>query len=68
MRWLRRAVGAAVVLALLLAGGGWWWLGHPLALEGERAEVSIEPGTSAREAARLWVVAGVRAHPEALYQ
>ena len=68
MRWLRRAVVAAVVLALLLAGGGWWWLGHPLALEGERAEVSIEPGTSAREAARLWVGAGVQAHPELLYQ
>jgi UPF0755 protein len=68
MRWLRRALGAAVVLALLPAAAGWWWLGQPLALGAERAEVSIEPGTSAREVARLWVGAGVRAHPELLYQ
>lgn len=67
-RWLWRLVAAVVLLASVAAGAVVWWLGHPLALAGERVEVSIEPGTPPREVARLWVGAGVRTSPEWLYQ
>lgn len=67
-RWLWRLVAAVVLLASVAAGAVVWWLGRPLALAGERVEVSIEPGTPPREVARLWVGAGVRTSPEWLYQ
>lgn len=68
MKWLRRLLVAALLLAAAAAAGAWWWVSQPLALRAERVEVSIEPGTTAREVARLWVEAGVAVPPEALYQ
>jgi UPF0755 protein len=68
VKWLRRLLVAALLLAAAAAAGAWWWVSHPLALRAERVEVSIEPGTTAREVARLWVEAGVAVPPEALYQ
>lgn len=68
MKGLRALLVAVLLLALAAAAAGWWWLGQPLALRGDRVEVSIEPGTTSREIARLWVDAGVDAPPELLYQ
>jgi len=68
VKWLRRLLMAALLLLAAAAAGAWWWVSHPLALRTERVEVSIEPGTTAREVARLWVDAGVAAPPHALYQ
>ncbi|HJV69099.1 endolytic transglycosylase MltG [Ideonella sp.] len=65
---MRRLLVAALLLFAAAAAGAWWWISHPLALRAERVEVSIEPGTTAREVARLWVDAGVAVPPEALYQ
>ncbi len=67
-KWLRRLLVAAALCVAAMAGAAWWWLGQPLALRAERVEVSIEPGTTAREIARLWVEAGVDVPAEALYQ
>ncbi|MEK8033981.1 endolytic transglycosylase MltG [Ideonella sp. DXS29W] len=68
MKWLRKFLVATLVLLAGLVAAGWWWLERPLALRGEQAEVSIEPGTPVREIVRLWVDAGVQAPPELLYQ
>lgn len=68
MRTLLRLLAALLVVALLAAGGVWWWLERPLPLAAERVEVSIEPGASPREVARLWTEAGVQVPTEWLYQ
>jgi UPF0755 protein len=68
VKWLRRLLLVAALSILAAAAGAWWWLVHPLALRAERVEVSIEPGTTARDIARLWVDAGIDAPAEALYQ
>ncbi len=57
-------VGAAVVAAAAAA----WWLQRPLPLAAPAVELSIEPGTTPRDVASGWVAAGVRTHPELLYQ
>jgi UPF0755 protein len=62
-----------LVVAATIAGAGaagfvWWWLDRPLALVGERAELSIEPGTSPRAVAEGWVAAGVQTSPRWLYE
>ena len=60
---------ALLVLALALAAGAAaWWVHRPLDLAQSGVEVSIEPGTSPREVARLWVEAGVRTSPVWLYE
>lgn len=65
LKWM---VVALLLGALALAGAGWWWLSRPLPLAGPTVEVSIEPGTTAREVAALWVNSGVQTSPELLYQ
>ena len=68
---LRIAVALAtalVLLASLAAGAVAWWLHRPLDLAQASVEVSIEPGTSPREVARLWVEAGVQTSPAWLYE
>ena len=67
-KWLRRLVVAALLALLAGVAAGWWWLNRPLPLRNERAEVSIEPGTTPREVVNLWVEAGVDVPAEALYQ
>jgi UPF0755 protein len=70
-RWLG---GLALILALIvgLAGAAtaWWrtWPDRPLALQKPSVEVSIEPGTPAREVAQQWVRAGIDVHPLLLQQ
>ncbi|HZW72377.1 MAG TPA: endolytic transglycosylase MltG [Caldimonas sp.] len=56
---------AATVAAVSLATS---WLNRPLALAGETAEFSIEPGKTSREIAEGWVRAGVQTSPFLLYQ
>lgn len=68
LKWLRRLLVAALLLLVAVAAGAWWWLNQPLVLRTERVEVSIEPGTTARDIARLWADAGVAVPAEALYQ
>ncbi len=70
-RLLRVALALAGGAALLLAAAAaftWWWLERPLPLAAERAEVSIEAGTSPRDVADAWVAAGVRVPPRLLYE
>jgi UPF0755 protein len=61
-------LGVGVLAAAAAAGGAWWWLQQPLALAGERADVSIEPGSAPRAVAEAWVAAGVQTHPRLLYE
>jgi len=56
-----------LVAALLAAAAAGWWLLRELPLAAPRVELSIEPGTPAREVARAWVAAGVDVSPELLY-
>ncbi|TDM06577.1 MAG: endolytic transglycosylase MltG [Ideonella sp. MAG2] len=57
----------ALLLLAALAGAAAWWLQQALPLASERVEVSIEPGTSPQEVAKLWVQAGVQTSPTVLY-
>jgi UPF0755 protein len=67
MRWIRYAL-ALLALAGLVAGATLaWWLQRPLPLRQAVVEVSIEPGTTPREAAQSWVAAGVDTSAQALY-
>jgi UPF0755 protein len=68
MKPLRKLLIAMLLLVVGAAAAGWWWIERPLALHGEHAEVSIEPGTPVREIVRLWVDAGVDTSPGLLYQ
>ena len=64
---LWRYGAAALALLAALVGAAAWWLQQPLSLASPRVEVSIEPGTSPQEVARLWVQAGVSTSPDLLY-
>lgn len=64
---LWRYGAAALALLAALVGAVAWWLQQPLSLASPRVEVSIEPGTSPQEVARLWVQAGVSTSPDLLY-
>jgi UPF0755 protein len=68
MKRLLKLVAALLLCGLALAAGVWFWLNRPMTLRADHVEVSIEPGTSAREVARMWVEAGVDVAPQLLYQ
>jgi UPF0755 protein len=68
MKSFRRLLIVGLVVLLGVAGAAAWWLQRPLVLRQASVEVSIEPGTSARDMARLWTQAGVDVSPELLYQ
>jgi UPF0755 protein len=57
-----------LVLVLALAGVTAAWLERPLALKGERVELSIEAGSAPRAIAQAWVDAGVETSPRLLYE
>lgn len=66
----RVAVNMAVFLLVLagaLAGLGAWWVNQPLVMATASADVSIEPGTSARGVAQVVAQSGVKVEPELLY-
>lgn len=63
-----RRVLAVLLLALAgLAGAAYWWLDQPLALNPPAVDLSIEPGSSARDVADMVAQSGVRVRPEWLY-
>ena len=62
-----KALGGLLLLLALAAAAAAWWLQRPLDLRVPRVEVSIEPGTPAREIARIWTLAGVDTSAELLY-
>jgi UPF0755 protein len=75
MRRFLISVGVLLALAALAVGAAAFyvnrWLDTPLPIKsevGNRAEVSIETGTTPLAAARLWVDAGVQAPTRALYE
>ncbi len=58
----------AVLLALtVLLGGAFVWIKTPLAMESPSVDLSIEPGSSPREVARLVEASGVQVQPDMLY-
>jgi UPF0755 protein len=68
VKFLRRLLTLVVLAAVASAAAVGWWLTQPLPLAADTVEVSIEPGTSPREAAQAWVQAGVQASPLFLYE
>jgi len=71
MNWIARTLSRllllVVVAAALLAGAAWWWLNKPLKLATPSVELSIEPGTSPKEVAGAWALAGVQEDARLLY-
>jgi UPF0755 protein len=59
----------AVVLAVLVASGVWAyrWIHQPMALTSPSVDLSIEPGTSARQIANDAAAGGVQVEPALLY-
>ena len=70
LSWLRFFVGLLLSVGVA-AGGVVWWLGHTLdvtpAPGAQSAELSIEPGMSARGVAQAVAEAGVAINPSFLY-
>ena len=64
---MRRVVGALLFLVIVLAGAGVGWLDHPLGMDGASADVSIEPGTSARGVAQVVSRSGIQVSETLLY-
>lgn len=67
-RWIRLALISLLTLVLSAAAGIGWWLHRPLELASTPLELVIEPRTLPRGVAEAAVRAGVRTHPEWLYQ
>jgi UPF0755 protein len=67
-RWLLGAIAVPLLLCAAAAASAWWWLNRPLPLATPSAEYSVEPGTTPRDVANGWIAAGVKTHPELLYQ
>jgi UPF0755 protein len=64
-------LGGLLVLGgcvMTVAGLAYAWVERALPLSQAQVELSIEPGTSPREIARLWVEAGVQTSPTLLYE
>ncbi len=70
LSWLRFLVGL-VLSAGVAAGGVVWWLNHAVEITptvgAQAAELTIEPGTSARGVAQAVAEAGVAVNPSFLY-
>jgi len=64
---VRKLIGFMVAVTLALAGAAFWWVQQPMELGGRVADLSIEPGTTARGVAQLVVNAGVQTSPQLLY-
>ena len=64
---MRRLLIVGLLIAGALAGAGAWWLNQPLALNADRVDLSIEPGTSPRGVAQAVLEAGVDVHPAPLF-
>jgi len=59
---------SATLAVVLGAGVGFWaWTQHAVSLSAPTVEVSIDPGSSAKEVAQTLVQAGVQVNPTLLY-
>ncbi len=67
-RRLARVLVLLLLAGVLAAATVGIWLNRPLTLSAASVEVSIESGTTPREAAQAWVDAGVQSSPTLLYQ
>jgi UPF0755 protein len=61
-------LAALAACAATVAGLAYAWVERALPLAQAQVELSIEPGTSPRDVARLWVEAGVQTSPTLLYE
>ena len=70
LSWLRFFVGLLLSVGAVV-GGVVWWLNHPLEITAapgaQAADLSIEPGTSARGVSQAVADAGVGVNPALLY-
>jgi len=64
----RFLIGVTLLIASAIGASVWWWLDAPLTLASERVEASIEPGSSPRDVAQVWVNAGVQTSPRLLFE
>jgi UPF0755 protein len=70
-RWLVFASAFVGLLLLASVAAAWFalqWLDEPITLGKPKAEVTVEPGNSARGIAQEWVDAGLQVHPRLLYE
>jgi UPF0755 protein len=68
MKVLLRLLIASLLVAAGLSAAAWYWLHQPLSLSRQSVELSIEPGTTAKDIAQAWVNAGVQTSPRLLYE
>jgi UPF0755 protein len=69
-KWFKWVLAVLLLLAAAIGVAAWLaqrWLDSPLPLRQAAVELSIEPGTSARDVAQRWVAAGVDVPPDWLY-
>ena len=66
MRWLLTNLALVLLLSMGAVGAAYWWLQRPMAMPAKGVELSIEPGTTAREVALAWIQAGLDVPPLAL--
>ena len=55
-----------LIALLALGAAGWWWAAQPLALAGDKVEISVPEGASMRGAAARAAAGGVLVRPELL--
>ena len=65
---VRFLIGVTLLVAAAIGASVWWWLDAPLPLASDRVEASIEPGSSPRDVAQVWVNAGVQTQPRLLFE
>lgn len=63
LKLIRNLIVLAVTLAVLAGGAFFWLVTSPLALNSERIDFHIAPGSSLRTAARDVSASGVDVHP-----
>lgn len=68
MRMLLRLAIASLLVAAGVVVSAWFWVHQPLSLNRATVELSIEPGSTAKDIAQAWVNAGVQTSPRLLYE
>lgn len=56
---------AAALLATAISGGAWYWTEHPVALDADRIDYVVEPGSGPRSIARVMNQAGIDINEDA---
>ena len=66
-RFVAWLISATLAVVLAIGIGFWAWTQHAVTLSAPTVEVSIDPGSSAKEVAQTLVQAGVQVNPTLLY-